>query len=64
MPAITPQVQTDTSPPSPHVSKRYDKLEHICSFLADPAQLCDLQLSECEKFVKHVRRFFLRNGQL
>ncbi len=63
----TPQVPQDalgTANPCPHVSKRYDELERIRSFLGDPARLRDLQLSECEKFIKRVRRFLLHDGRL
>jgi hypothetical protein len=59
---LTLQDAPDTTCPHPHISKCYDKLEHICSFLSNPAQLHDLQLSKHKKFIKHVQHFLLCNG--
>src|SRR5258708_33024486 len=59
-----PQNTPSTILPCPHVSKCYDELERICSFLGDPARLHDLQLSERDTFVKRAGRCLLRDHRL
>src|SRR5258707_1948671 len=59
-----PQNTPSTILPRPHVSKRYDELERICSFLGDPARLRDLNVSERSKSRKHSRAFLSRDDPL
>ena len=60
----SPQVQSNTLSPGPHVSKRYDNIKHIHDFLGNPARLHELLPSERKKFVRRARDFFLHDGRL
>ncbi|KAI0276005.1 hypothetical protein BGY98DRAFT_988496 [Russula aff. rugulosa BPL654] len=49
----SPQVQSGSSQPSPHLSKRYDNIERMDGFLGDLARVHELLPSELKKFVKY-----------